>query len=119
MEVGLGVPAFPDVCSLRAQRILGGLIAPGIVESEAELAAESLPEFVGCFSHGYDLRPIKLGFVRRIFHYLQSHRTAVRGVSGVPSAPVYTEPSSVFTRNDCLLSKRATFDQSTEAVPLM
>src|ERR1017187_4873486 len=36
--------------------------------------------------------------------------------SAVESVPVYTEPSSVFTRNNCLLSRWSTFDHWTELV---
>ena len=38
------------------------------------------------------------------------------GVSTVLRVPLYTEPSSAFTMNNCLLSRRATCDQSTEMV---
>src|SRR5258707_2672743 len=40
-------------------------------------------------------------------------------ISAVFRAPVYTEPSSVFTTNNRVLSTLATFDQSTDAVPSM
>ena len=40
------------------------------------------------------------------------------GVSTVLKVPLYTEPSSASTRNNCLLSRRATCDQSAETFNL-
>src|SRR6516162_6753771 len=79
IKIGSSVPAFSNVCRLRTERILGGLISFGVSSSEIDHAVESFPEFIRGGNQCDDLFLVNLRLFLSIINDLDSNGPFSRG----------------------------------------